>query len=405
MFIYRTLMKKILSLCTFLSLFVVSCNPVQDAAVLDPRYFVAENKTVDMTMEEIFESFGAEDYPEITSKIELFAASEKFRAVVITYKTVDPLGNSVVADGTIYYPLDCKIKGVVEMSGIAHMNKDGGSSEEIPVMEGIPVLFGYAVFVPDMIGYGKYGNTKEMPHPFMMTENLGRVTYDFRKAAAEYMLTLGYTVPRRTIISGYSYGGGVALAVAKYYQEHHTDEIKVERVVAGGGAYDMNETFEGFALHPVCTYPLLPGIILSLNHYYKLELDYHQIFRGELADHCEEWYDRTRNASGLVALIGEDMRNYMHPDFFKPIEERNAEFRKLQPVLDMNSAVDGWTPRMPVYLYHSTEDMYVPIESAVYAAREFSERGAYVILKCGEGTHADWGVRTFADLLVYLILR
>ena len=54
MFIYCTLMKKILSLCTFLSLFVVSCNPVQDAAVLDPRYFVAENKTVDMTMEEIF---------------------------------------------------------------------------------------------------------------------------------------------------------------------------------------------------------------------------------------------------------------------------------------------------------------------------------------------------------------
>lgn len=398
-------MKKVFILVLQLFLIIGACKPTSDQAIPEPEYFVAQHKVIDITLDQVFHSFGADEYPEITSKVAWLVKSKLVRAVVITYHTVDPFGNPVVADGTIYYPLDCKIRGVVEMSGIAHMSKDGGSSEDIPVMEALPTLMGYAVFIPDMIGYGKYGNTKEMMHPFLMTENLGRVTYDFRKAASEYMLTLGYEVPKKTLIAGYSYGGGVALAVAKYYQLYHTDEITIDRVVAGGGAYDMNATFEGFATHPICTYPLLPGIILSLDYYYQLNLDYQQIFQGPLADHCQEWYDRTRNASSLLELIGEDMRNYMHPDFFKPKAEQNESFQKLQTVLAANSAVAGWVPKMPINLYHSTEDAYVPIESAIYAHQIFSQEGVDVSFDYGEGTHADWGVRTFADLLLFLRIK
>jgi len=399
-------MKKALKISTcFFALLLASCQPYHDAPSGPDQYLAGIHKIIDLNLDELFNTFGVEDYPEITSKLEYVISSRNFRAVVITYHTTDPFGEPVIADGTLYYPLDCDIRGVVEMSGIAHMSKDGGSSENIPVMEALPVLVGYAVILPDMIGYGKYGNTKEMPHPFMICDNLGKVAWDMRMAATEYFRTLGYNVPRHTIISGYSYGGGVGLAVARYYQEHHMHEVYVERVVIGGGACDLNATFKGFADNPICTYPLLPGIIMSLDHYYNLSLDYHKIFQGPLADNYALWYDRTRIASGLVSLIGEDMRNYMHPDFFKPAEERNSEFQKLQPVLDMNSAVDGWVPYMPVYLYHSTEDQYVPEEAANYAYRQFRKAGAYIQYKSGPGTHADWGVETFAGLLLHLAIK
>ena len=381
-----------------------SCQPYQDAPA-ENQYLAGVHQTVDLNIDELYDSFGVEDYPEITSKLEYIISCRSFRAVVITYNTTDPAGNPVVADGTLYYPLDRDIKGVVEMSGIAHMNKNGGSSEDIPVLEALPVLAGYAVILPDMIGYGKYGNTKEMYHPFMMIDNLGKTAWDMRQAAIEFFAGLGYRVPKKTVISGYSYGGGVGLAVARYYQEHHSLEVSVDRVIVGGGAYDLNATFDGFAKNPICIYPLLPGIIMSLDHYYGLELDYSQIFKGPLVDHYQQWYDRTRNASGLIALISEDMRNYMHPDFFKPREERNAEFQKIQPVLDMNSAVDGWVPRMPIYIFHSTEDLYVPVEAAEYAYQTFKKNGAYVQYQSGPGTHADWGVKAFAPLLLYLAVE
>ncbi|HHV03776.1 MAG: alpha/beta fold hydrolase [Bacteroidales bacterium] len=399
-------MKKTLKIttCFFITL-ITSCQPYHDMPAGDYQYLAGIHNTIDLRLDDLFDSFGVEDYPEITSKLEYIVFSRNFRVVVITYHTTDPLGNPVIADGTLYYPLDCDIRGVVEMSGIAHMNKNSGSSENIPALEALPVLAGYAVILPDMIGYGKYGNTKQMPHPFMMCDNLGKVAWDMRLAATEYFRTIGYDIPRHTIISGYSYGGGVGLAVARYYQERHRNQVYVERVVVGGGACDLNATFRGFADNPICTYPLLPGIIMSLDYYYNLDLDYKMIFKSPLADHYAIWYDRTRNASGLLSLIGEDMRNYMHPDFFKPVEERNAEFQKLQPILDMNSAVDGWVPYMPIYLYHSTQDQYVPIAAAEYAYSQFKKKGAYIVYKSGKGSHADWGVKTFAALLLHLAIK
>ena len=387
------------------TIFLASCQTFHDAPQGPDQYLAGVHEMKDLNLDELYNSFGVSEYPHITSKLEYIISSRNFRAVVITYHTTDPFGNPVLADGTKYYPLDCAIRGVVEMSGIAHMSKDGGSSEDIPVLEALPVLAGYAVILPDMIGYGKYGNTKQMPHPFMIRESLGKVAWDMRLAATEYFRTIGYNVPRSTIIAGYSYGGGVGLAVARYYQEHHRYDVQVERVVVGGGANDLNATFRGFAQNPICTYPLLPSIIMSLDHYYNLDLDYHQIFQGPLADNYALWYDRTRNASGLISLIGEDMRNYMHPDFFKPLEERNSEFKKLQPILDLNSAVDGWVPYMPIYLYHSTEDLYVPLEAADYAYREFKKAGAFVQYKSGPGSHVDWGVETFAALLLHLAIK
>lgn len=182
-----------------------SCQPYQDAPE-ENRYLEGVHQTVDLNIDELYDSFGVEDYPEITSKLEYIITCRSFRAVVITYHTTDPLGNPVVADGTLYYPLDRDIKGVVEMSGIAHMNKNGGSSEDIPV-------------------------------------------------------------------------------------------------------------------------------------------------------------------------------------------------------LDMNSAVDGWVPSMPIYIFHRTEDLYVPVEAAEYAYTTFKKNGAYVQYQSGPGTHADWGVKAFGPLLLYLAVQ
>lgn len=382
---------------------VGACEADHELVISDPEYFIAVHQTADITSDELLQSFNTDKFEEVVSLAKPFVVANHIRAVVITYHTVDPDGNPVIADGSIYYPLDGEIRGVVEMMPIAHISKFAGPSSQLPSKEGLPALCGYAVFVPDLIGYGQYGNTQDLPHPYLMAQNLGRVVYDLRKAASEYMQTRGYIVPERTTLCGYSYGGGVAMAAAKYYQTHHAQEITIDRVVAGGGAYDMNAVFAGYVQNPICEYPLLPAVILSLNHYYRLNLDYHQLFQGDLADNCEAWYDRTHTSSYIMHMIGSDMRSYMHPDFFK--EERNSTFAQLQPAMDQNSAVDGWTPQMPIYLYHATDDLNVPINSAQYAMQAFSKRGAQVIFKYGEGGHSKWGARAFADLMAYLCLR
>lgn len=387
----------------FAATFLTCCTPAD--APLSNEYLVAVNETVDFVADDVFNAFGANEYPEIADLAARALRAKAYRAALVTYNTVDPWGNPVIADATFYYPTDVKIKGVIEMSGIAHMHKTGGSTESVPVMECLPIMTGYAVILPDMIGYGKYRNTKEMIHPYGMSENLGRTAYDCRRAAMEYFAGIGYCVPKNTLIAGYSYGGGVGMAVAKYYQTYYADEIHIERLVLGGGAYDLNAACRGYVAQPICTYPLLPGMLMALDYYNHLNLDFSRIFTGPLADHYAQWYDRTTSASGILHLVGDDMRAYMHPDFYKPREEQNSEFQKLYPILTANSAVEGWVPKMPIYLYHAEDDLYVPIACAQYATERFKSQGVYVHYVHGPGSHADWGVRTFVDLCLYLLIR
>ena len=131
-----------------------------------------------------------------------------------------PAGNLVVADGT---PVLSAGQGYQRCCGdvrdCSH-EQNGGSSEDIPVLEALPVLAGCGHHLPDMIGYGKYGNTKEMYHPFMMIDNLGKTAWDMRQAAIEF-LPGWVTGPKTGYLPAHSAGGGVGLAVARYYQEHH----------------------------------------------------------------------------------------------------------------------------------------------------------------------------------------
>ena len=74
-----------------------SCQPYQDAPA-ENQYLAGVHQTVDLNIDELYDSFGVEDYPEITSKLEYIITCRSFRAVVITYYTTDPAGNPVVAD-------------------------------------------------------------------------------------------------------------------------------------------------------------------------------------------------------------------------------------------------------------------------------------------------------------------
>ncbi|MCL2502521.1 MAG: alpha/beta hydrolase [Bacteroidales bacterium] len=136
-----------------------------------------------------------------------------FRVASITYPTEDPNGNRVEASGLVYHPVNKKSKGVVDFLPMAHLNRDGGTSEDLFVAEGMLALLGYTVIVPDLLGSGA---SKEMMVPFLMTDNTGRVACDMHRAAAQYLWDeFRYALPAQTTILGYSLGGSAALATQK----------------------------------------------------------------------------------------------------------------------------------------------------------------------------------------------
>ena len=321
----------------------------------------------------------------------LFFMDQKqvFSVAAIKYQTVDPNGKQVWASGLVYHPVNRKSRGVIDFMPTAHLDKDGGGTDEFYAVEGLLILLGYTVIVPDLIGSGI---SKELPMPFLMSENTGRVSYDMRRAAAQYLWDyFRYQLPSETTIMGYSLGGSAALATQKYYEAHHANTVKVKEVYAGGGAYDLLAAFSAFAQTGYCVYPAIPKTILAFKHYYfdcfDRTLDLNQIFTGELLLNYDDWFSGDYHFSAIMGMLGTDLHAYMHPDFFKPWDQHNDELKKLQPYLKENSVTEGWRPKAPIYLMHATEDDHAPIECAEIAVKNLRKAGAHVSYITYPGDH------------------
>jgi len=324
-----------------------------------------------------------------------------FQASAISYKTIDPHGNPVLASGMVYHPLNVPSKGTIEIMPIAALKKDEGPSDLFFAIEGILVYTGYTVIVPDLLGFGI---SHDMEYPFLMAENTGRVVYDMRRAAAEFLRQeFQYELPVKTIIAGYSLGGFVSLAAQKYYETHHAHNVKIERVYSGGGVYDLTATLKDFATYTFADYPAIPGVVVAFNHYYKLNLDFSRIFTGELLENWEEWLNRSLSSHQLNDKIPKLISMYMHPDFFLPFEEQNSEFQKLHACFGENSLAYSWTPKAPISFVAPYFDSYVGSSSIKLAVQNFRNAGCRVDFQRVTGDHNEVGYFFVIKLLIFAL--
>jgi len=376
------------------------CTPVDMYRMESIDYSVTHWETADFSSLTKFDPM-MENFETIFSLI--LDKKLTFRVAAITYPTVDPNGEPVTASGLVYHPINKKSKGVIDFLPMAHLNRDGGTSEDLYAAEGMLALLGYTVILPDLIGSGV---SKDKIVPFLMAENTGRVAYDMRRAAAQYLWDeFNYKLPQKTTILGYSLGGSAALAAQKYYETYHPYSVTVKEVHAGGGAYDLPAAFAACAQSGVSEYPAIPHTVIAFDHYYNLDLDFSQIFSGALLENNNYlvWLHGEYNAQILKELLGYDLHAYMHVDFFKPFDQQNAEFKKIHPYLKENSVSEGWRPQAPIYLYHSKSDVIVPIASAEAALRKLRKAGANISLHSYPGNHYTVGYMYFIRSVLHFL--
>ena len=323
-----------------------------------------------------------------------------FRITALEYTTVDPNNHPIKASGLVFHPLNRKSRGVFDSFPTAHIG-GSGPSDVMYAVEGVMVFLGYTVIVPDLLGFGV---SKETMSPFLMTQNTGRVAYDMRRAAAQYLWDeFRFELPTETTIMGYSLGGSAALSAQKFYETYHANTVKVKEVHAGGGAYDLPVAFATFSKTGFSDYPSIPNAFLAFDHYYHLNIDFEQVFTGALLDHYHDWYSGSYTLSEMMEHLGSNLHAYLHPDFFKPFDQQNDEIKKIHPFLAENSVSEGWRPKAPVYLSHARVDTYVPVECAQAAVSKFRKAGANVSLTLYPGTHNTVGYHHFVRMVLHFL--
>jgi len=390
--------------CYALLLISFSCSKADQVNNLPKGYLVSVLRTQEFGIQEMIDltlrDFPELDFSMLESVTDLFNLDLKVRVTAISYNTTDPGGNPVIASGIIVQPLDIPSRGVIHVPPTTPMSCLEGGSDLLIITEGVFAFMGFTVIIPDLIGSGV---SKELPQPFLFMDHSGQVCYDMHLAAMEYCSENSPDpLPLDMDIFGYSGGATCAFALLRHIDRLPHSPVRVKRLFAGGGVYDMSDTYGVLKERGYAEYPLIPILITSLDHWYGLNLDYSRVFTGNLLAHRETWLDRTKNAEQMRALLDPDLHTYMHPDFFTP--GKNTEIQKIENVLSLHSMTPGWHTKTRLYLGHATDDLSVPF-SETQAFYNNMKTKANVTMITGKGGHYNYGIEFFIATCLYLTVN
>ena len=312
-----------------------------------------------------------------------FSNAKKVIELSGVYESIDVDGNPITLSGKVLLPADGKIKRCILVSHFTIGSNIEAPSNSFP-LEGVLVKLCYALIIPDYIGYGV---TVDKVHPYLVMDLTARNVLDMYKAVIPFLEKAG-CVPQHDDIylMGYSQGGATTMAV-QHLIEHHDEDVKIRRVFAGGGPYDVKATYDRFVETNVASYPcavpiMMQGMVVGN----KLNLDMSELMAPHIYENLDEWVNSKRyTAKQLNELMGSRVTSDLLTA--KGMDRTSKEVSELYKAMTNNSILSySWTPEAPVYIMHSIDDESVPYDNAARAKTKW--KGANIQYNMGYyGSH------------------
>ena len=282
-----------------------------------------------------------------------------------TYSSVDTEGNPITLSGKVILPADGTFKRYILVSHYTIAPNEEAPSQTFS-LEGILVNLGYALIIPDYLGYGV---TAHMVHPYLVLETTATNVLDMYFQVLPFMQKAGLAPEHDDIyLMGYSQGGAVTMGVQHMIETRYADRIKIRRVFAGGGPYDVKATYDNFietyyASYP-CAVPLMTQGVVNGNH---LKLDLAKILQPRIYENLDEWINSKKYTTGQ---LNELIDTHVTDELMTPIgmDRTSYEISELYKALTLNSILSySWTPKAPIFIFHSIDDDIVPYVNATLA--------------------------------------
>ena len=293
-----------------------------------------------------------------------FSKSTKALELSGLYKSIDVDGQPTILSGKVILPAKGPIKRYILVSHYTiASNKEAPSN--IFSLEGLLVKLGYALIIPDYIGYGI---TVDKVHPYLVMELTATNVLDMYYAVVPFLEKAGCAPEHDDIyLMGYSQGGATTMAV-QHAIEHHDKPIKIRRVFAGGGPYDIKYTYDQFVETNWASYPcavpiMMQGMVVGN----KLDLDMSKMMQPFIYENLDAWVNSKLYTAGQInTLLGSHVTSDLLTEI--GMDRTSKEVSELYKAMVNNSILTySWTPKAPVFMFHSMDDDVVPFENAMRA--------------------------------------
>ena len=289
----------------------------------------------------------------------------------VAYWSQTPQGDSLLVSGRVYLPKYRILNGIIIANHYTMTSDEEVPSNRIS-MEMIYLMKGYAVIMPDYVGYGL---SREEVHPYLHWRNAAQTAVDLLNCMPELLDYYGYSYPKDVVVTGYSQGGAVALGVARMIEEnyHQENEWSVRKLYAGAGPYDPAGTYLFSMERNEMGIPAaIPLIVMGLNDAYELGFTLDEFFLDPLLSNYEDWVVSKEYTVGQInQLMGSTIMSELMTEDALTLDSPQADM--LYEVLLWNSNV-GYDLQAPAYFLHSLEDEVVPLLNSINLEAEMPDK-------------------------------
>lgn len=299
------------------------------------------------------------------------------------YRSVDQHGDSLTVSGRLIVPQDKTPQGIILMPHYTIFTNAAAPSNRA-THDAVALRDNYVILQPDYVGYGV---TVDSVHPYLHGELAARNTVDMYLAMLPVLDSMSLKIPLDSLyIVGYSQGAASAMWTLKLIEEEYAHRIHVIKCFAGGGPYDVATTYDECLLHSRYAIPMnIPMLLMGTSEAYDLELQQDFFFTPALKRAYAKWIE-PKNASPqdiYFHMLNHRLRHWLTP---QAMDKSQPQTQRLYsgllrsslvhyPILeeDTDSIVPTWTPKTPLYIFHSTNDDVVTFRCAQHLYRRYGD--------------------------------
>jgi hypothetical protein len=312
------------------------------------------------------------------------------RAFRVEYHTIDPGGAPTTASSLVAVP-ESTSAGKLRLVSWQHgttVYKPGAASMSAESSDRAAAYFfaaaGYAVSAPDYLGLGTGPGT----HPYDHHDSAVTASVDALRAARSVPGLVDQELDTRVLISGFSQGGPVTMALGKALHDGAEPAFQVGALAPAGGPYDhtgsVTAAASGGIAHATGYLGYLTVAWNRLHHLYDSPAD---AFRAPYDRSIEALYDGTHPFEEIGPNLPETPAELFTPAFLDQLQHPTGALRDALVVAD---ATCDWAPSVPVRIYHAAGDLDVPAANAAFCHRALGERGAAAeVVQLGDMEHSE----------------
>ena len=277
-----------------------------------------------------------------------------------TYPTLNNNKDTLWVSGKIILPINRSLKGII-LANHYTITSNQEAPSNTTNFEEVFALKGYAVLMPDYIGYGI---SSSLPHPYLHWQSSAQTTIDLMTYTTQLLDYYHYQYQNNLIIFGYSQGAAVALGVTKLLEQDSLP-YTINQLYAGAGPYDIAGTYDySVQVDSIGIPTAIPMIVTGLSEAYDLGLKKQDFFQEPLLSNYDNWiHSKSYTLNEIQSFFSTNRLSQLMTS--QGLDKTHPETAKLYQAMQNSSLID-YTPQCPSYFFHSLDDDMVPIINTIH---------------------------------------